>query len=137
VDHSCSRGVCPSPQGMGPSRTFWSCCPSLCVVLVPVTDGSHQVDEFAETGFVEGRTGIIIGKHAYEAWIVAFEGHHGVVDEPPDAGLLGIFLQMGPTRPFGNLEDVVRKVFVGVLRNRRFRPAREPGQRVWSARVWT
>jgi hypothetical protein len=51
--------------------------------------------------------------------------------------LLGIFLQMGPTRPFGNLEDVVRKVFVGVLRNRRFRPAREPGQRVWSARVWT
>jgi hypothetical protein len=65
--------------------------------------------------FVEGGPSVILGKNAPEARIVAFESHHGVIDNFADGGLLGVGLQKRPARVLRNPEDMLGPVFVRIL----------------------
>ena len=78
-------------------------------------DGGDDVDEFAETLFVEAGAGVVLGEDAFEARVVALDGDHGVVHGLADSGLLGAGLEVGPAGLGGHPEDVFGLVFVGVL----------------------
>jgi hypothetical protein len=53
--------------------------------------------------------------HALERRVVALDAGHRLVHELADGGLLGLRLQVLPTRPGRDPEDVVGAVLVGIL----------------------
>ena len=78
-------------------------------------DGGDDVDQFAQALLVERGARVVLGQHAFEARIVAFDGDHGVVHEFADGGLFGIGLEVRPARFGGHPEDVLGLVFVRVF----------------------
>ena len=78
-------------------------------------DGGDDVDELAEALFVEAGAGVVLGKDAFEAWVVALDGDHGIIDDFADRGLLGVCLKVGPAGVGGYPENVFRLVFVRVF----------------------
>ena len=85
---------------------------------VAKTDGANEVDEFTETLLVERGTGVVLGEHPLEGWIVPLDGLHGVVDDLTDGWLFGVGLKLRPAGVLGHPEDVLRPVFVRILRGR-------------------
>lgn len=82
-------------------------------------DRGDEVHELAEAGLVERRPAVVLGEHAAERGVLPFDGHHGVVDDLADGGVLGAGLdasRAGPAGLFGDPEDVVHQVFVPLLR---------------------
>ena len=69
----------------------------------------------AEALLVEGGAGVLLGEHVLERLVVPLDGGHGVVDQLPDGGLLGLRLQVRPARLRRHPEDALRAVLVGVL----------------------
>jgi hypothetical protein len=70
-------------------------------------DGGDDVDEFAEALLVEAGAGVVLGKDAFEARVVALEGDHGIVHDLADGGKFGRPLEVGPTGLGGHPEDVL------------------------------
>ena len=80
------------------------------------TDGAHEVDEFAEAGLVERRSGVVLREDALEPGVRLFDAFHRVVDGLADRRLLRFGLELGPARFRGHPEHVVRKVLIAILR---------------------
>ena len=78
-------------------------------------DGGNEIDQFAEPVFVQTGTGVVLGQDPFEAWVVALDGDHGIIDDFADRGLLGVGLKVGPAGVGGHPENVFRFVFVRVL----------------------
>ena len=85
-------------------------------LLVAHLDVADHADELAEPLLVEGRAGVVLGRHVLERRVVALDRGHGVVDELADGGLPGLCLEMAPARLVRDPEDVLRAVLVRVLR---------------------
>ncbi len=58
---------------------------------------------------------MVLGQNAFDSWVVALDGDHGVVHSLTDAGLFGVGLEVGPAGIGGHAEDVVGLVFVRVF----------------------
>src|SRR5450830_665134 len=78
-------------------------------------DGADEVDELTELLLVDDGACVVFAQHALEARVLALDGHHGVVDELADLGLLGVGLQVAPARLARHPEDVVGEVLVAVF----------------------
>jgi hypothetical protein len=69
-----------------------------------------------EALLVEAGAGVVLGQDALEARVVALDGHHGVVHQLADVGLLRVGLQVGLQRArLRHPEDVLGLVFVRVF----------------------
>ncbi len=79
------------------------------------TNCADQVYQLAKPLFVELRVGIDFGQDAFEGWVDALDGIHGVIEEFADLGLLGAVLQVLPAGGFGHEEDVVCQVLIRVF----------------------
>jgi hypothetical protein len=66
--------------------------------LIADFDVADEVDQLAEAGFVERGAGVVLGQHALEGRVVAFDGGHGVVHQLADGGLLGLGFEVRPAR---------------------------------------
>ena len=84
-------------------------------LLVAQADGGNEVNDAAEALFVQVRTGVFLGQHTFERWVVFFHCDHGVIEIFADCGLLGTPLQIRPTRNFVHPENVFGGVFVTVF----------------------
>jgi len=60
------------------------------VLAVAEADGADEVDEFAQTVLVEAGACVFLGQDAFEARVVALDGHHGVVHHLADGGCLAL-----------------------------------------------
>ena len=86
--------------------------------LVADLDIADEVNQLAEPLLVERWAGIVLGQHTLERRVVALDASHRVVYELADGWLAGLRLQVRPAC-FGRYpENVLRAVFVGVLRVR-------------------
>ena len=67
------------------------------------------------------RPGVVLGQHALEARVVAFDGDHRLIDQLADGGLLGLGLE---SRPSGPPSAPRRRLSPGIRRGLRGRPLR-------------
>lgn len=86
------------------------------VLTVARADGANQIDQFTKPLLVEHRPGVLLGQHALEAGVVAFDRIHRPIDQLADVWLLGLGLQEVPAGLGRNPEDTDRTVFVRVFR---------------------
>ncbi|MEA3220284.1 MAG: hypothetical protein OZX49_01390 [Immundisolibacter sp.] len=79
-------------------------------------DVADQVDDLAQTRFVQAGAGVVLGQHALERGVVALDGGHGVVHQRADGRLRGVGLQVRPARLLRHPEDAGGTVLVRVFR---------------------
>ena len=78
-------------------------------------DAGHEVDQFAQHDFVEGRAVVVFGQHAFEAGVRRLDGGHRVVDQFSDGRLPRARLQVGPAGLLGHPEHVLGAVLVRIF----------------------
>ena len=83
--------------------------------LIADFDVANEVDQLAEALLVQRGAGVVLGQHALEGRVVAFDGGYGVVHALADRWLLRLGLQVRPARLGRDPEDVLGAVSVGVF----------------------
>jgi len=68
----------------------------------PQADRADEVDQFTEAVADLKKARIFLRQNPLEAWVVALDGDHGVVDDPADGGLLGARLEKVPACVLGD-----------------------------------
>lgn len=83
--------------------------------LVTDLDVRDEVNDLSEALFVERGACVVFWQNAFEGRIVAFDGRHGLINDPTDVGLPGLRPDTGPTCLGRNPENVFCAVFIGVF----------------------
>lgn len=87
----------------------------LRVAVLVHADVGEEVDDLAQTPFVELGPCEVFGQDVLQAPVFALDGPHGVVDGGADFGGVGLRGDGLPARLGGDVEDVLGGVFVLVL----------------------
>jgi hypothetical protein len=89
----------------------------LAVVLVLESEVGEQFDDLTEPDLVEFRPGVILGQHAFEAWVLGLKQQHSLVEKLTNRRLhaRGVGLDEILPRPVGHPEDVVADIEVSFV----------------------
>lgn len=79
-------------------------------------NGTDEVDQLAETVFVEIGASVVLVERALEPRVVALDGVHGIVHILADGRQLGAALEVRPAGLLRDPENVLRPVLVRILR---------------------
>lgn len=71
---------------------------------------AHEIDEFAETAGLQGRTGVVLGQHSFEDMVVALDRRHCIVDQMANLRPRGVPMEKRPARILRHENDTPRRL---------------------------